>query len=67
MNSIFDKERNLSFQYYKILDWGILSKDEFKEKAVWNTNHPNYGKLVEQIKLLDSFNDNRIIHSLHGI
>jgi len=67
MDSIFHKERNLSFQYYKILDWGILSKDEFKEKAVWDTNHRNYSKLVEQIKLLDSFNDNRIIHSLHGV
>jgi wyosine [tRNA(Phe)-imidazoG37] synthetase (radical SAM superfamily) len=67
MDSIFQKERDLTFQYYKILNWGVLSNDEFQDKAIWNTNHRNHNKLVEQIQLLDSFNDKRIVHSLHGI
>jgi len=67
MDSIFKNKRNLTFQYYKILNWGVLSDEDFKSKAVWHENHPNYKALVEQIKLLDSYNDDRIIHSLHGI
>ena len=67
MDSIFKNKRNITFQYYKILNWGVLSDKDFKSKAVWHEDHPNYKALVDQIKLLDSYNDNRIIHSLHGI
>ena len=67
MNNIFKNERDITIQYYKILNWGVLSEKDFIDKAVWKESHPNYNKLVEQIKLLDSFNDKRIVHSLHGI
>jgi len=67
MNSIFKNKKNIIVQYYKILNWGSLSKEIFSKKAVWQESHPNYNKLVEQIKILDSFNDNRVIHSLHGV
>ena len=50
MNSIFKHKKNLNFQYYKILNWGVLTEEEFSEKAVWKDTHPNYSKLVEQIK-----------------
>ena len=67
MNSIFENKKNITIQYYKILNCGSLSNEEFSKKAVWKDTHPNYNKLIEQIKILDSFNDNRVIHSLHGI
>jgi len=67
MNSIFQNERNIEIQYYKILNWGVLPEEEFAKFAVWNKTHHNYDGLVEQIKILNSFNDSRVIHSLHGI
>ena len=67
MKDIFKNQKNITVQYYKILNWGVLSEEEFTEKAIWNKSHPNYEELVKEIKLLDSYNDNRIVHSLHGI
>lgn len=67
MDRIFNKDRELTFQYYKLLNWGVLTNKEFLEKAVWQETHPNFTKLVEKIKELDSFKDPRIVHSLHGI
>jgi len=67
MKDIFKNQRNITIQYYKILNWGVLSEEEFTKKAIWKESHPNYNKLVKEIKLLDSYNDNRIVHSLHGI
>ena len=67
MDNIFKNKNNITFQYYKILDWGSLPNSDFKSKAVWHNDHPNYNDLVNQIKELDSFNDSRVVHSLHGI
>ena len=67
MDSIFKNKNNITIQYYKILNWGSLSDKNFKEKAVWHTDHPNFYDLLGQIKVLDSFNDSRVVHSLHGI
>jgi len=67
MKDIFKNQKNIIIQYYKILNWGVLSEEEFKDKAIWDKNHPHFNELVDQIKILDSFNDNKVIHSLHGI
>lgn len=67
MNNIFKNQRDISIQYYKILNWGVLSEEEFIKKAVWDKAHPNYKELVKEIKVLDSYNDKRVIHSLHGV
>ena len=67
MKNIFNSDKNVYFQYYKILDWGIMNKEDFVKAAVWKPEHSNYPVLLKQIKKLDSFNDERIIHSFHGI
>jgi len=67
MKDIFKNQKNITIQYYKILNWGVLSEEEFTKKAVWDESHINYKELVKEIKLLDSYNDERVVHSLHGI
>ena len=63
INSIFRKSK-IRFQFYKILNWGSLTEDEFNEAAVWKPEHPEYKDFIEQVRKLKNLQDNRIIFNL---
>jgi MoaA/NifB/PqqE/SkfB family radical SAM enzyme len=67
VNSIFGENKNVYVSYYKILNWGVLSKHKFKVAAVWEPSHPNYQDLVNYVRELSSIDDNRILHNLYDI
>ena len=64
MTTIFKDKRNIRLQYYRILDWGVLNKDDFKEAAVWQPTHQYHSEYIQYAQELISIEDNRIIHNV---
>ena len=59
------KNHRVEIQYYKVVDWGHLTKKEFEEKAVWKKQHKNYNDFKKiWNKMLDKTNS---IHTLQGV
>jgi hypothetical protein len=64
INSIFNDKHNLKFQYYKILNWGVMPEKDYATAAVWNPNHPEYSRYLGYVELLEQLNDNRVIFNM---
>lgn len=67
ITEMFKEHKNIGIHYYKILNWGILPADTYKEYAVWETSHPQYSDLLNYVLELDSKNDDRVHHNLHNL
>jgi organic radical activating enzyme len=67
--SIFNKRANegvdrLLISYYRLLDWGHLPNQKYKDMAIVEKNHPKYGELKEEVKKLDKLESPFIVHNL---
>lgn len=61
ITSIFKNKPNIRFQYYKILNWGVMKDVDFKEAAVWESTHPEYTQYTKYIDELIQLKDTRVI------
>ena len=58
------KNKKVKIQYYKVLNWGNQSDDEYDERAVWKESHPNY---FEFKKIWDEMlSTTNSLHTLQG-
>lgn len=57
-------EKNILVSYYKILDWGHLPKDVYKEIAVWEGTNKKAEKIKEYGKILTQLDPTHIVHNL---
>ena len=59
---LFNKE--VKIQYYKVLNWGNLTDEQYKEKAVWKKEHHNYSEF--EIIWKQMLKETNSIHTLQG-
>lgn len=53
--------------YLLIYDWGHLKKDEFKSKAIWHEDHPQYHEFLTVLKDPIFDNEKILIGNLAGL
>ena len=59
-----DSSINILFYYYKILDWGVMTSDEYEEAAVWKDTHSLYNDFQKEVKEFIKIHDDSVSHSL---
>lgn len=64
INSIFNSNTEIRFQYYKILNWGVMKPEEFEQAAVWKETHPEYNEYRRFVDKLQQLNDSRVIFNM---
>lgn len=64
IRSIFKSKPNIKFHYYRILNWGVLSDEEFNSSAVWQSTHPEYDDYCLYIDKLKNINDPNVIFNM---
>ena len=55
---------NILFYYYKILDWGVMSNEEYEEAAVWKESHKEYKLFTKEVTEFIKEHDESVSHSL---
>lgn len=64
INNIFENKPNIRFQYYKILNWGVMNEEEYKKAAIWIDTHPEHSEYNDTIQQLININDQRVIFNV---
>ena len=59
-----DSSIKILFYYYKILDWGVMSADEYEEAAIWKETHPQYKEFQNEVSEFIKIHDESVSHSL---
>ena len=56
--------KKVKIQYYKVLNWGNLTDEQYKEKAVWKKEHPNYSEF--ELIWKQMLKETNSLHTLQG-
>ena len=56
--------KKVKIQYYKVLNWGNLTDEQYEEKAVWKKEHHNYSEFETIWKQM--LKETNSLHTLQG-
>lgn len=54
----------VTVSFTKIMNWGNLTDEQFNDMAIWQPNHPDHSKLLEEVQKLNSLKNPNIITNL---
>jgi MoaA/NifB/PqqE/SkfB family radical SAM enzyme len=63
MDSIF-KNKDITFQYHSIQDWGVMKKQDYTNAKVWDKTHVENEKFLVELDKIKKLNDHRIVISM---
>ena len=65
--NIFNKQLKrgvVTISFTKIMNWGNLTEEKFNDMAIWQSNHPEHYKLLQEVEKLNSLKNSSIITNL---
>ena len=47
------KDKNFTIFFNHITNWGTYNEEEYKEKDISRTDHPNHDEFIEMLRIVD--------------